>query len=280
MKRTANPGFEACSACNICLTSCPAWLSTRDMALTRPGRAKALQGGAALDELADAVNACCLCLACEVICPEEITVDALTLEQRRQLNRSGKAALDQTPIRPEKIGLPDPLLLVDDRLWEDKKVIETIIKALGSGKNSNPAAERIGYVTRSIEAGIPAGDNIKDDLLRKVKAASKVIVSDGLLLRTIINRLPGRKICGLGEALVRARLVQKALGPSDLYVIESRSYHAKHRELARLYDELRRDTGCLTNLDLHRLAISTTASSGTAKYVKNQAGWILMGKKV
>jgi hypothetical protein len=69
-------------------------------------------------------------------------------------------------------------------------------------------------------------------------------------------------------------------------VIESRGYHAGHRRLVLLYDRLRRETGCQTNLDLQRTAFSTGASSLQGRHDLLAAGCIenarriLKGKRV
>ena len=70
---------------------------------------------------------------------------------------------------------------------------------------------------------------------------------------------------GVAEALLEVRTVRAALRPTDLLVFEARGYHADFERLVRVYDRVRRDTGCLTNLDLHRLAISTGATSAQAR---------------
>jgi hypothetical protein len=66
-------------------------------------------------------------------------------------------------------------------------------------------------------------------------------------------------VIGLGEALIRLPDVRRALRPTDLYVIEPRGYHADFERLVRVYDTLRKETGCQMNLDLHRLAVATAS---------------------
>lgn len=61
------------------------------------------------------------------------------------------------------------------------------------------------------------------------------------------------------------------LGPDDLYVIEPRAYHRDYEVQVRRYDALRVATGCMTNLDLQRIAIPADDSE--------QARWILVGKQ-
>ncbi len=55
-------------------------------AVNRKGRAKALQGGAALEDIAASVDTCLLCGSCEPACPEGIGIAAMNMEQRSKLN--------------------------------------------------------------------------------------------------------------------------------------------------------------------------------------------------
>lgn len=61
------------------------------------------------------------------------------------------------------------------------------------------------------------------------------------------------------------------LGPDDLYVIEPCTYHRDYETQVRRYDALRAATGCMTNLDLQRIAIPADDSE--------QARWILVGRQ-
>jgi hypothetical protein len=84
--------------------------------------------------------------------------------------------------------------------------------------------------------------------------------------------------------------VRRSLRAGDLYVIEPRAYHADYQRLVKYYDRLRRDCGCVLNLDLQRIAIPAAARglqerlgleapAGLAED-GSQARWVLQGRKV
>ena len=77
--------FTACSGCGVCQLSCPVWRATRDLRHTPHGRAKALQHGVPVADLAPFVESCTLCGSCEPACPENIALVDMVLALRRQL---------------------------------------------------------------------------------------------------------------------------------------------------------------------------------------------------
>ena len=81
------PGFAACSGCSLCLLVCPVWRKTRDLRYTPHGRAKALQHGAGVADIAASIESCTLCGACEPVCPENIDLVGMMVDLRRQLPR-------------------------------------------------------------------------------------------------------------------------------------------------------------------------------------------------
>ncbi|MCX7176188.1 MAG: 4Fe-4S dicluster domain-containing protein [Proteobacteria bacterium] len=86
------------------------------------------------------------------------------------------------------------------------------------------------------------------------------------------------------EPLVAQSAVRSRLGPGDLLVIEPRSYHADYERRVKVYDELRRETGCMLNLDLQRIAIPARlpvpADYADACDYLAQARWIVQGFKI
>lgn len=74
--------------------------------------------------------------------------------------------------------------------------------------------------------------------------------------------------------------LRNKLNADDLYVIETRNFHADHARLIQHYDALRATTGCAMNLDLQRMAIPTTVGTHHSGRVnaEDQARWILEGR--
>lgn len=86
------------------------------------------------------------------------------------------------------------------------------------------------------------------------------------------------------EPLVAQPAVSRRLNPGDLLIIEPRSYHADYERRVKLYDRLRRDTGCMLNFDLQRIAIPARLPAPAAQAVAGddlaQARWIVQGFKI
>lgn len=278
---------ETCSGCSCCLLSCPVWRKTRDRSMTAQGRNKALQGGATVEDIAEAIDACILCGACEPNCHEGNDIVGLTLEQRRLLNqvRSLRPSWypdSSKPYKSDGIRLPyKGTVLLAGEMDNDK--VGAIHKVLGNGLISAADAGR--DIARLLEAGLPVNQSRLDDFLYPLRTANTVVASDALLLH-LNELLPGKKVLGLGEALLAVDAVRRSLSPDDLYIIEARWYHHNYARLVRFYDRVHKETGVQFNLDLQRAAIPTGASSlqGQDDLEKagciEQARWILQGKKV
>ena len=283
---------SACSGCNLCLLVCPVWRRTRDFALTPHGRAKALQYGAAAGDIADSIRSCTLCAACEPVCPEEIPLVAMTLALRRQLPqpeavRNLLAAMEAAA-GAALAALPSATatLLPGRSLRERAGTLERTLRLLRSAGDIRLADDDGADVALALEAGcvIPAGR--MDRLLRALHGAKRIVVAEGLLLHHLRPLLPGSNIVGLGEALSDLPAVRGALRADDLYVIETRAYHADYQRLVRHYDALRAERGCSFNLDLQRIAMPGAARSLPQRLGLEadddgaQLRWILQGRNV
>ncbi len=285
-KKKDRKGHEACSGCGVCLLSCPVWHRTQTMSFTRKARAKAMQGGATYEEISHSIDSCLLCGACEVACPEGIGITDLNLYQRQELNRTRTTYPRWYPEKaPEthrngKGPKSTSLLLAGEMLGKDQEVCKAIMEHLGGNGNTVLAHDDGHDIARVMEAGLPVSQERTEGFISLLRSARTLIVAEGWLHYPLRKWLPGKKIIGIGEALLSSAYLRSRIGPEDLYVIESRGYHAGHRRLVLLYDRLRRETGCQTNLDLQRTAFSTGASSLQGRHDLLAAGCIENAKRI
>jgi NAD-dependent dihydropyrimidine dehydrogenase PreA subunit len=284
----SRPGHEACTGCALCLLPCPVWWQTHDPRLTPMGRARALQGGAAAETLVPSVEACVLCGACEPICPERIDTVGMTLTLRQQLVTRGALPLAERaratraePPHADSGGVESGLTLLLTGPAE-REMIPAILRHLG--ESAARASDDGHDLSLALEVGLPIDPDREQRFLSPLASARRLVVAEGLMHRFLRERLPRVTVVGIAEALLAVRALRAALRPTDLLAFEPRGYHADFTRLVRLYDELRRETGCLTNLDLHRLAIPTGAGSAQARLGASsvsqaeQARWILEGR--
>ena len=255
--------YRACTGCGVCVLPCPVWRETRDLSLTLAGRALALQGGASAADLRESLNACVTCGACEPVCPEEIDTVGMTLDLRKS-DPLDLPDLDQ--VRGQRGSFLPGDSLRRHRLYE------VVLQRLGCSPVDGSD------IAAAIEAGRPISPDRQKQFLHSL-AGPELIVAEGILHRPL--RSWGYKVVGLGEALLGKR---PALRSTDLYVIETRGYHADFLRLVQFYDELRNRVGCEMNLDLQRAAIATGAASLQSRTgmdcidAAEQARWILEGR--
>ena len=260
-----------CSGCSLCLLVCPNWRTTHDPRMTPEGRAKALQHGASLEEVAASVQACTLCGACEPVCPEEIDLIGMTLDLRARLadgqvvkvmqeEMKRKAARSPVPVRAGRLFVPGPAMRIKD------DVLKRITRLLGADVCGDDGAD----IARALKAGVPIPGERLETFLTGLRNAKTLIVEDGFWMRHLRVWLPKARLLSLGEALSSLDKVRRGLRKTDLYVIEPRSYHGDYERLVKHYDRLQLERGCSFNLDLQRIAIPPAG----------QAEWILKGRKV
>ncbi len=293
-KSTRQPrkDFASCSGCGLCLLVCPVWRAHRDIGLTPLGRAKALQHGAAAEDIATSIQSCTLCAACEPVCPEDIGLVEMTLNLRRQLPepaavQSLRARLEEQAARPTAPQTSAAaVLLPGPGLREHSSTLARAAALLGSAGNVAIADDDGADIALALEAGAAVPALRLERFLRPLRRRRNIIVADGLLLRHLRQWLPRSKLVSLGEALSGLARVRRALRAGDLYVIEPRAYHADYQRLVKHYDALRTDRGCTLNLDLQRIAIPASARSlpqrlGLAAIDDGvQARWILQGRSI
>jgi len=298
--RQPQKDYGSCSGCGLCLLVCPVWRRQRDIGLTPLGRAKALQHGVAAADIAESVQSCTLCAACEPVCPEDIGLVAMTLDLRRQLLQP--AAVQDLHARMEAQAARPPVprfsaaaaLLPGQALRERPATVERAAALLGDTGKIQIADDDGADIALALEAGAAIPTQRLERFLQPLRGLKKIIASDGLLLRHLPQWLPGTKVTSLGVALSGLAAVRRALRAGDLYVIEPRAYHAGYQRLVKYYDALRLATGCAINLDLQRIAIPAAARSlpqalGLEAAVDAaqvgvddsvQVSWILRGRNV
>ena len=291
LRDSNRPGYEDCTGCRVCTLPCPVWHQTHDIMLTHCGRARALQGGASPEDLRQSLMACVLCGACESICPVGIDTVGMTIDLRMMLNdkRNSPFAHNLEAANkncPAHVPIPakqyTSLILPGIRLRSDYPLLN-IVKRLLENKDVSLAMDDGSYISGAIEAGIPISDERREWFIQSLKGAKRLIVAEGILHRYLRKWLPEAQVIGLGKALLSKRMIRKALRSTDLYVIETRGYHADYDNMVQEYDIIRRKAGCLMNVDLQRAAIPTGALSlqnrfdmGTVSPIE-QARWILDG---
>jgi ferredoxin len=278
----------SCSGCSLCLLVCPVWHHSGDIRLTPHGRAKAQQHGALSDDLAVSLASCTLCMSCEPICPEKLPLVDMILDLRSQRPFSPQqitAMLDAAAAREVAQWLTDtPVLLAGEALAADRARLERARRLLGAHFVS--ALDDGRDIALALEAGVPIPESRLVRFLSPLRAARELVLADGLLLRALREWLPGMRSRSLGEALSAVPGVRARLRAGDLYVIETRAFHADYERLLGHYDALRAELGCAMNLDLQRIAIPTTASAVQHALglrtleVDRQTRWILEGLKV
>ena len=225
--------------------------------MTPKGRARALQNGARQEDLAASAASCLLCGACEPACPERLPLVDMVMELRgSEPPIVSVAASDKT----------DCLLIAGNLDGVRKaKVLDLL------GRNFSPVQDEGGDIASALLRGVPIESARLESFLAPLRAARRLVVAEGILVRFLRRWLPQTPVSGIGEALLSS--VEGKLRADDLYVIESRSYNLDQERLVGRYDALRRVTGCHTNLDLQRIAVPALGAEA-------QARWILEGRAI
>lgn len=285
--------YQDCNCCGVCILSCPVWRQTRDVTLTLRGRVGAIKGGASPKDLEKSLVSCVLCGACKSVCPMGVDTVAMTIELRRALNIDGKSPLagclpseDQVPY-PEREHVQVPRgtgFFLPGRKLRSNSLLLNSVKKILEHEDICQARDDGSDIGESIEAGIPLTNERIRSFLLPLKGAKRLILAEGILKGYLRKWMPGVNITGLGLALLSRKDVRAALRDTDLYIIEARNYHGDYDNMVREYDIIRKETGCLMNVDLMRAAIPTGASGiqnpfglGVVSPVE-QVSWILEGR--
>ena len=231
---TSELNFGDCIGCGLCILGCPAYEETGFDLLTARGRNKALQAGLAAGEMVEPIWACTLCGYCDAICPNGVHNVKIVLHLRRQLAHDGTITT-----RPSA----SPALVLGCTIRDRAAhLIPSITEFLDRiGRPSGPPDEGC-CGSLEVEAGraMPA----------RIKAG---VVADPVCLEQYDAEFLG--------VLAMRRLDLFDLAPPFYYYAPHRIVNRDHARVYPLYDELRRRYGCDMNLDLNRLARSTSAGS-------------------
>ena len=284
--------YNKCTGCHVCTLCCPVFQQTHDNELTVFGRALASQRGAAVKDLKESIMACILCGACEPACPFELDTVNFTISIRAKLASNKDSSLVEQMYKGETVedskaseNRSNNYFLAGNILKEDEVLLAKTIELLNQDFEVLTLENDGSELIKMLEAGLQPEDEQKKQFLKQLKGAKRLIVSDGLLQRFLRNWLPETMICSLGESLINNRSIRSAIKPSDMYIIETRGFNSDFKRQVKLYDELRKETGCLLNLDLQRIAIPTGAacvqelSDTNILEPQKQIQWILEGHK-
>jgi len=258
------------------------WRARRDPRFSAEGIAKARQNGVAAADLADVLDACALCGACDPVCPENIALTDMIVDLRRALELPADLAVLHVGYQQAAAGAAaapaGALLLPGAALRADPALLARVEALLGLRSADDDGAD----LAVALEIGADIDPARKRRFLAAVEGRS-LVVGDGLLLRELRRWLAPARLQGLGEALGNLPAVRRRIASADFYVIEARAYHADHARLVAHYDGLRKEIGCAMNLDLQRIAVPPLASGyptlrmGPSAEDLAQARWMLHG---
>jgi ferredoxin len=214
------------------MIGCPAYEETSFEPLTAKGRNRALQAGLGATDMVEAVWACTLCGYCDAVCPKDVENVEIVLDLRRRLHGA------PAPSAP----LPRPLVLGCTIRERAAWLVPSILEFL----------KRIGRPVEAEADGCCGALDVEAGRALPGKAAAGVVV-DPICLGQHDAEF-------LGE-LAMKHLDRFSFKPPFYYFVPHRVVNGAHSRAYPLYDALRRTSGCETNLDLNRLARSTSAGS-------------------
>ena len=230
--------FGDCIGCGLCILGCPAYEETGFDVLTARGRNKALQSGLAAGDMVEPIWACTLCGYCDAICPSRVRNVDIVLQLRRDL--AGQAIASAPAARALVLGCT-----IRDRAPHLIPSITEFLRRIGRpadlpGDNVDGAEACCGSL--DVEAG-----------LATPARATAGVVADPICFEQYDAECLG--------VLAMQHLDLFDLKPPFYYFAPHRIVNRDHARVYPLYDALRRRYGCDMNLDLNRLARSTSAGS-------------------
>jgi ferredoxin len=248
---TSDLNFGDCIGCGLCLLGCPAYEETGFDLLTARGRNKALQAGLAAEDMVEPIWACTLCGYCDAICPSDVHNVKIVLHLRRDLAQRVAAPVSSEATRGVKGAVPG----------EAPRRVEGPALALGCTIRDRAAhlipsieefLQRIGRASGPADTGCCGSLDVEAGRAMPARARAGV-VADPMCLEQYDAEFLG--------VLAMQHLDLFELKPPFYYYAPHRIVNRDHAGAYPLYDTLRRRFGCDMNVDLNRLARSTSACS-------------------
>jgi ferredoxin len=241
-----NLNFGDCIGCGLCILGCPAYEETAFDALTARGRNKSLQAGLAAPEMEEAIWACTLCGYCDAICPTHVHNVHIVLSLRRELTAPSRGEERSRTEAPGHVA--ERALVVGCTVRERAPhlipLMREFLRRIGRPPGDPDASVEPCCGSLDVEAGRAWPDKIQ------LKAG---VVADPICMEQYDAEFLG--------ALAMQHLDLFDLEPPFYYFAPHRLVNRDHARMYPLYDGLRRRFGCDMNLDLNRLARSTSAGS-------------------
>jgi ferredoxin len=241
--------YADCIGCGLCILGCPAYEETGFDMLTARGRNKGLQAGLEAADLVESIWACTLCGYCDAICPSDVHNVDIVLHLRRELvppalsEPEGRVEGSEAEGRVEGLAPASQALVLGCTIRERAPYLIASIR------------EFLSQIGRSsIESSDACCGSLEVESGRAVRVKVKAgVVADPICLEQYHAEFLG--------VLAMQHLDLFDLEPPFYYYAPHRLINRDHARMYPLYDGLRRRFGCDMNLDLNRLARSTSAGS-------------------
>ena len=238
---TGDLNFGDCIGCGLCVLGCPAYEETGCDVLTARGRNKALQAGLAAADMVEPIWACTLCGYCDAICPSHVHNVKIVLHLRREL-AGLEADVARAGVTSRSAPASRPLVLGCTIRDHAAHLIPSIKEFL----------RRIGRPSDRVDEGCCGSLEVEAGHAMPGRAAAG-IVADPICLEQYDAEFLG--------VLAMQHLDLFELTPPFYYYAPHRIVNRDHARAYPLYGALRGRFDCDMNIDLNRLARSTSAGS-------------------
>jgi ferredoxin len=232
--------FGDCIGCGLCILGCPAYEETGFDALTARGRNRALQSGLAAAEMTAPIWACTMCGYCDAICPNDVHNVAIVLHLRRELAATASPERRSPPVAAPASRAVVLGCTIRERAPHLIPSIEAFLNRIGRPFQASAGEPCCGSL--AVEAGLA--------MPARTRAG---VVADPICLEQYDAEFLGM--------LAMQHLDLFDLRPPFYYFAPHRIVNRDHARAYPLYNGLRQRFGCDMNLDLNRLARSTSAGS-------------------